>query len=117
MTTTPVPLHPALAAADDRPRRGRAHGAGRGMTSHRLRAIRPRKFGTRLHAADIGSSTLLYAVYHGRAEVTALAPMGHYTLQLILGGAMNVATDVSRPRTEGQPRARRTDHRVARHHA
>ncbi|RSD14132.1 AraC family transcriptional regulator [Amycolatopsis eburnea] len=66
--------------------------AGRVMSSHRLRVARPREFGARLHAVDIGSSTLLYAVYHGDAEVTALAPMEYYTLQLFLAGAADVVT-------------------------
>lgn len=70
--------------------------AGRVMSSHRLRVRRPREFGARLHAVDIGSSTMLYAVYHGEAEVTALAPMEYYTLQLILGGAMDIVTDVGK---------------------
>ncbi|AGP52019.1 AraC family transcriptional regulator [Streptomyces rapamycinicus] len=72
--------------------------AGRVMSSHRLRVIRPRDFGARLHAVDVGSSTLLYAVYYGEAEVTALAPMEYYTLQLILDGAMDVVTERGRCR-------------------
>ena len=68
--------------------------AGRVMSSHRLRAARPREFGSRLHAVDIGASTLLSALYEGEAEVTARVPMEYYTLQLILSGGMDVATEV-----------------------
>lgn len=67
--------------------------AGRVMSTHRLRAALPRDFGSRLHAVGIGASTLLYAVYHGHAEVTALVPMEYYTLQLVLHGGMDVMTD------------------------
>ncbi|WIX98020.1 AraC family transcriptional regulator [Amycolatopsis mongoliensis] len=93
----PVPLHryTKLRTADVEEARS---AAGRVMSSHRLRAARPREFGARLHAVDIGSSTLLYAVYHGEAEVTALAPMEYYTLQLFLAGAADVVTDFGRRR-------------------
>ncbi|MGK3209227.1 AraC family transcriptional regulator [Amycolatopsis sp. MEPSY49] len=88
---TPVPLHryAKLRTADVEEARS---AAGRVMSPHRLRAARPREFGARLHAVEIGSSTLLYAVYHGEAEVTALAPMEYYTLQLFLAGAADVVT-------------------------
>jgi len=102
MTTTPVPLHrhSRLRTTD----LGEAEAtAGRVMSEHRLRAKRPREFGARLHAVAIGSSTLLYAVYDGEAEVTALSPMQYYTLQLILSGGMDVVTDVgSRRASAGQ---------------
>ncbi|GAA3528249.1 AraC family transcriptional regulator [Amycolatopsis ultiminotia] len=94
---TPVPLHryPRLRTADVDEAQS---AAGRVMSSHRLRVARPREFGVRLHAVGIGSSTLLYAVYHGEAEVTALAPMDYCTLQLILAGAVDVVTDFGRRR-------------------
>lgn len=97
--TTPVPLHrhTRLRTTDVDEAQSTA---GRVMSSHRLRVTRPREFGAQLHAVDIGSSTLLYAVYHSEAEVTALAPMEYYTLQLILGGALDVVTDHGRRRAE-----------------
>ncbi|GAA4536570.1 AraC family transcriptional regulator [Pseudonocardia xishanensis] len=72
--------------------------AGRVMSAHRLRATRPREFGSRLHAVAIGSSTLLSAVYEGEAEVTGRVPMDYYTVVLVLGGGMDVATDLGRHR-------------------
>lgn len=93
--TTPVPLHRHARLRTTDVDEAEA-AAGRVMSSHRLRVRRPREFGARLHAVDIGSSTMLYAVYHGEAEVTALAPMEYYTLQLILGGAMDIVTDAGR---------------------
>lgn len=73
---------------------------GQVMSAHRLRVARPAEFGARLHTVGIGSSTLLYAVYHGDTEVTALAPMEYYTLQLILGGVMDIVTDVGSRRAQ-----------------
>jgi AraC-like DNA-binding protein len=64
--------------------------AGRVMSAHRLRATRPREFGSRLHAVRIGDSTLLSARYDGAAEVTARVPMDYYTLLLVLSGGVAV---------------------------
>ncbi|MEU0845682.1 AraC family transcriptional regulator [Streptomyces sp. NPDC005962] len=100
--TTPVPLHrhTRLRTTDVDEAESTC---GQVMSSHRLRVARPAEFGARLHTVDIGSSTLLYAVYHGDTEVTALVPMEYYTLQLILGGAMDIVTDVgSRQAKAGQ---------------
>ncbi|GAA5153729.1 AraC family transcriptional regulator [Amycolatopsis dongchuanensis] len=97
MTAPPVPLcrHARLRTTD----RDEAEvTAGRVMSSHRLRVRRPREFGARLNAVTIGSSTLLYAVYDGEAEVTALAPMEYYTLQLILDGVLDATTGLGRRR-------------------
>ncbi|MBB4683824.1 AraC family transcriptional regulator [Amycolatopsis jiangsuensis] len=77
--------------------------AGQVMSSHRLRVRDPEEFGARLHAVEIGSSTLLYATYHGEVAVTGLAPMEYYTLQLILAGAVDVVTDFGEQRAgQGQ---------------
>lgn len=97
--TTPVPLrrHTRLRTTDV----GEAESTcGRVMSAHRLRVARPAEFGARLHTVDIGSSTLLYAGYRGDTEVTALEPMEYYTLQLILGGAMDIVTDGGSSRAE-----------------
>lgn len=97
--TTPAPLHrhTRLRTTDV----GEAESTcGQVMSAHRLRVGRPAEFGARLHTVAIGSSTLLYAVYRGDTEVTALAPMEYYTLQLVLSGAMDVATDAGRHRAE-----------------
>jgi AraC-like DNA-binding protein len=99
---TPVPLHrhTRLRTTDV----DKAESAcGQVMSSHRLRVARPAEFGARLHTVDIGSSTLLYAVYHGDTELAALVPMEYYTLQLILGGATDIVTDAgSRQAEAGQ---------------
>ncbi|GAA4855068.1 AraC family transcriptional regulator [Pseudonocardia benzenivorans] len=72
--------------------------AGRVMSAHRLRASRPKEFGSRVYAVAIGASTLLSAVYAGEAEVTGRVPMDYYTVLLVLGGGMDVATDLGEHR-------------------
>jgi len=97
MTATPLPLRrhtrmqtTALDEAEEV--------AGRVMSAHRLRATRPREFGSRVHAVAIGTSTLLSALYEGEAEVTGRVPMDYYTAVLALSGGMDVATDLGRHR-------------------
>ncbi|MBN9111611.1 MAG: AraC family transcriptional regulator [Pseudonocardia sp.] len=97
MTTTPLPLRrhtrmqtTALDEAEEV--------AGRVMSAHRLRATRPREFGSRVHAVAIGTSTLLSALYEGEAELTGRVPMEYYTVVLALSGGMDVTTDLGRHR-------------------
>lgn len=96
-TTSPMPLRrhvrvqtTALDEAEE--------AAGRVMSAHRLRATRPREFGSRVHAVAIGSSTLLSAVYEGEAVITGRVPMDYYTVVLALSGGMAVATDLGEHR-------------------
>ncbi|WP_381345290.1 AraC family transcriptional regulator [Streptomyces cinereospinus] len=70
------------------------------MSPHRLRVARPREFGARGHAVDIGCSKLAYVVYDTDVDLTAVAPMDYFTILLILRGSMHVLTEAGEARID-----------------
>ncbi|WP_326837534.1 AraC family transcriptional regulator [Amycolatopsis rhabdoformis] len=76
---------------------GRAeHEGALAMSRHRLHAPDRHAFHSRLHAADIGSSTLVYLAYREAVRLESAEPMDYYTLQLVLSGSFEVTTDTGR---------------------